>query len=420
MSLICRSASTAIPTEIHREILASVTVKSLVSCTAVSRQWRCVALSMGRVWSEHRWKIGPAGRLSLDSASFWLSLSKPHSIDVDFQLTKVTLSNCDLTFKLWCKIMAKEAARIARIQFTGRAVDWHKLITYFDALPSLRALAITFATGMLPISARTDTSAADTLLHSAKLRSLVLDLPMFGSGWSTPLPSSITSLPWNNLTDCNANVPSIEAFLDIISWASSLEKLKSFFKCRLDERSLSDIIISRPSIRHLSILSIGNSPAVFLRSLRLPGLLNLYLDGDDWSVADISMIIGCWRCVGLQKADLVVTSIPVNIHQHLQHIFPELLALTISTNSRDGGMVRLVSALAEHDTLLPKLSEANFYDSTEVSFRLAQRFVFSRLGTLKYLGVFDLDVAWPPASRDWLKRMEEAGTSVICHISYLS
>lgn len=75
-------------------------------------------------------------------------------------------------------------------------------------------------------------------------------------------------------------------------------------------------------------------------------------------------------------------------------------------------MVRLVTALAEQPTLLPNLVEVNFYNSAKVNFRLAQRFVLSRLETLKYLGLFDLEDSWPLVSRDWVKRMADAGVFI--------
>ncbi|KZP02675.1 hypothetical protein FIBSPDRAFT_905632 [Athelia psychrophila] len=400
-----------VPTEIHRAILTCTDTQSLVSCTAVSKQWRCVALSMSRMWSDNCWRISPTGSMSIDIVRFWLSLSIPHPLDLDFQLSDGLTSEDDHSANHWCQMVAQQAPRISRIQFTGSMVQLVTFATHFGAFPNLRDLSI--CTIPQDEIGAISMDGARSFQHAANLRSLTIKLPLFDPGWAAWQRPFIIPLHWNSLVECRATLPSVSAFLHIISRASALTKLTANFRCDFGEHHPSFGITSQPNIVYLSISTVGDCPAAAMHSLRLPGLISLNLDGHDWSIRDSVAVIRSWECIALRELELDVISIPDDIQQKLQHLPSTLSKFTISSSEQDNGNSRLLTALSSKSHLLPNLTEIALHDGSAISFRLAQRFVIGRLGRLKFLGLFEgTRGVWPDRSVEWIRMMRREGIMV--------
>ncbi|KZP26992.1 hypothetical protein FIBSPDRAFT_886890 [Athelia psychrophila] len=406
-----------VPTEIHRNILTFGDTQSLVPCTAVSKQWRSVALSMSRMWSDHCWRICPTESTPIEIPRFWLSLSIPHPLDLNIQLSDILTVEDDHDINRWSQMVTEQADRIFSVKLTGRMAQLISFATHFGAFPNLHDLSI----HTLPRDRREDGAMVEArcFLHAANLRSLTVHLPLFDLEWRArrQLPF-IIPLPWNAVAECCVTLPSVSAFLHVVSWAPALKKLAATFRCDLDNNHSNVGITSQPNICHLSISSVGDCPTVALQSLRLPGLIILSLDGHHWSITDSFMVVRSWQCNALRELELEVTSIPENIHQQLQYLPSTLSKLTISATELDEGNSRLISALSSDTNLLPNLAEISLHEGIAIGFRLAQRFVISRLERLKFLGLFEATPGfWPVNSDHWMRRMKREGV-MICVIRY--
>ncbi|KZP05419.1 hypothetical protein FIBSPDRAFT_903515 [Athelia psychrophila] len=292
--------------------------------------------------------------MSRDITWFWLGLAIPHHLDLNFHLSDFITGEDDQAISPWSQMVAEQAPRISRIQFTGSMAQLVTFATHFGSFPNLHDLSIY----TLPQDKHGEIlmDEARSFKHTVNVHSLTIQIPLFDPEWTAQHPLFMIPLPWNNLSECHTTLPSVSVFLHIILWASALMKLTVTFRCDFDEHHPSFGITSRPNICQLSISTIGDCPVVAMQSLRLPGLVNLNLDGHDWSITSSFMVIKSWQCIALHELELEVKSIPENINQQLQHLPSTLLNLEILTGEQDNGNSRLITALSSNTSLLPNLT----------------------------------------------------------------